>query len=83
MKFTQVNELSFISKGTKKGTIKKCTWMNNLGIGDAKVYKSTSPVILRRVRARVYSYNKVTGKKLSVRRLTDGGFAVIRTESVT
>jgi len=78
MQFTQVDKLSFTPRGIKKGTLRKRTWMNRLKVGEAKVYKSTSPIILNRLRNQVSRFNKLNGKKLSVRSLAEGGFAVIR-----
>jgi len=78
MQFTKADSLSFAPKGMKKGTMRKRTWMNDLKVGEAKTYRSESPTILRRLRNQVYRFNKLNGKRLSVRSLSNGGFAVIR-----
>jgi hypothetical protein len=52
--------------------------MNSMDIGDAKLYSTLSETILGRVRNQVSKFNKLNGKTLSVRKLIDGGFAVIR-----
>jgi hypothetical protein len=78
MQFADANSLSFVSRGTKKGSQRKRTWMNIMDIGDAKLYSTLSETILGRVRNQVSKFNKLNGKTLSVRKLTGGGFAVIR-----
>jgi len=78
MQFIDANSLSFVSRGIKQGSQIKRTWMSSMQVGDAKTYITTSTRILKNVRAQVSRFNKLNGKTLSVRGLTDGGFAVIR-----
>ena len=67
MQFADANSLTFVSRGIKKGSQRKRTWMNSMDIGDAKLYSTLSETILGRVRNQVSKFNKLNGKTLSVK----------------
>ena len=80
MAYTTFASLSYLPRGGAKRSLRsKYSWMDNLRLREKKVYKSTSPVVMKRIRQQGYKFNRLNlNKKLSCRQLQAGGFAVIR-----
>ena len=82
IKTVPVNMLTFANKRGRKA-ISKYDWLDYIPEGEARVFFDGDRKLLTNIKAQVYkrnSLNGVNGKKLSVRQLKNGGFAVIHIE---
>ena len=71
---TDASKLEF----AKKGRTNKYDWLDDLKIGQAKVFESNTKKREMNLRRAVYIFNNKGGSRLSVRKLTSGNIAVIR-----
>ncbi len=65
-------------KFAKRGRSGKYDWLDDLRIGQAKVFESNTKKREMNLRRAVYIFNNKGGSRLSVRKLTSGNIAVIR-----
>ena len=71
---TDASKLVFAKKGRPK-----YGWLNDLEIGQAKVFESNTKKREMNLRRAVYIFNGKKGGRLSVRKLANGNIAVVRT----
>jgi len=62
----------------KRGRTNKYDWLDDLKIGQAKVFESNTKRRETNLRRAVYMFNSKSGNMLSVRKLASGSIAVIR-----
>ena len=65
-------------KFAKRGRSGKYDWLDDLRIGQAKVFESNTKKREMNLRRAVYVLNKTERSRLSVRKLANGSIAVIR-----
>ena len=71
---TDASKLEF----AKKGRTNKYDWLDDLKIGQAKVFESNTKKREMSLRRAVYVLNNKGGSRLSVRKLSSGSIAVVR-----